>query len=126
MIGRDEVMEVLKREDATVFQHIGDIEKVDVIVPLADAVSPVVHVIDEIDMQRVPLAVFPVTHAPLRLHTGNKVVITVGNDLTGKRAVGQFLDQLASLVINLAVRGQHEHGAILTRLDGIHRVVVLT
>ena len=87
MIGGYEVLVVLEGENTAVLQYIGDIQQVDVIIPLADAVGPMVYVIDKIDVKGVPLAVFPVAHAPLGLHAGNKVVITVGNDFRGKGAI---------------------------------------
>ena len=65
MPGRIEALAILKPEYSTVFQHIGRIKQIDVIVPLGDAESPVLHIVDKIDVQCVPLAIFPVTHLHL-------------------------------------------------------------
>ena len=61
--GRNEVFAVFKRENTAVSQDVGVVKQEDVVVPFADAVGPVVHVIDEIHVQGVPLAVFPITNA---------------------------------------------------------------
>ena len=126
MTGRYEVLVVLEGENTAVFQYVRNIKQVDVIVPLADAVGPVIHVIDEIHMQGVPLAVFPIAHTPLGLDTRHEVVVTVRNDFGGKSAVGQLLDQFTVLVIDLAAGGQQQHSAFLKRLDGVDRFIVLT
>ena len=61
--GGIEVLAVFKRENTAVSQDVGVVKQEDVVVPFADAVGPVVHVIDEIHVQGVPLAVFPITNA---------------------------------------------------------------
>ena len=116
MVVGDEVMEILKREDAAVLQHIGNIQQIDIIIPFANAVGPVIHIIDKIDMQGVPFSVFPITHATLAMGSRRKIVFTFG----------YMRYQLTVLIKDMAVMGQHQHCALVNRLNGVDWLMVLT
>ena len=57
---RIEILTVIQWENTTVFQDIWIVEKVDVIVPLGYPLRLVAHILDKVNVQRVPLAVFPI------------------------------------------------------------------
>ena len=123
--GRKKAFCIFNAEDAAVLQHMRVVKQVDVRVPLANTVNPVIDILDKIDMQRVPLAVFPVSHSFILVGARDEVVAFFGDNLACKGAIWQRGHQLIVLIVDLARVGEKEHLALVLRLDIVLRFIVL-
>ena len=84
-----------------------------------------INVVNEIDMQGVPLSVFPITFFLFFVDAGYKIVAFICNDLVGIGAVGQGGYKFLVLIVNLALRGEKQHRAFALRLNPVVRFVAL-
>ena len=58
---RSKAFATLNGKNTTILQHIRIVKQINVVVPLANAINPVVDILDKVDVQGVPLAILPVT-----------------------------------------------------------------
>ena len=121
---RSKAFATLNGKNTTILQHIRIVKQINVVVPLAHAIDPVIHVVDKIDVKRVPLAILPVTHTIFRLHPTHKVVVTIRNNFGGISAIRQLHHHLAMLVIDLAIVVEHQHAPLLKWLEWTARLIV--
>ena len=75
------------------------------------------HVFNEVDVQRVPLAVFPVAHLVLGALARDKIVVTIADDLAGILTVGQLHNPVAHQVIDVTFGSEHINLSLATALD---------
>ena len=117
------ILTIVKWENTAVFQNEWIVKEIDIIVPLGNTLRLVFYIINKIKVQRVPLAVFPVTHFTLGVFTRDKIVITVTYNLTCILTVGELHNLVAHQVIDMALGCQHINLALATALHGFGIIV---